>query len=52
VIFVGGIAQLMILTGSIGRALAMGITPFAVLDIVKGFVAALIARPWVRSQRD
>jgi biotin transport system substrate-specific component len=52
VIFVGGIAQLTILTGSIGRALALGITPFAILDIVKGFVAALLARPWVRSPRD
>lgn len=52
VIFVGGIAQLTILTGSIGRALALGITPFAVLDILKGFVAAVIARLWVRSARD
>jgi biotin transport system substrate-specific component len=52
VIFVGGIAQLTILTGSIDRAIALGITPFAAFDVVKAFVAALIARPWVRNARD
>lgn len=45
VIFVGGIAQLSILTGSIAQAIALGITPFAAFDIVKAFIAALIAQP-------
>ena len=45
VIFVGGITQLAILTGSLGQAIALGITPFAAFDILKAFVAALVARP-------
>jgi biotin transport system substrate-specific component len=48
VIFVGGISQLTILNGSLSTALALGISPFALLDVVKAFVAALIARPFVR----
>lgn len=48
VIFVGGLSQLTILTGSIGSAIALGMTPFAVLDLVKAFVAALLARPLAR----
>lgn len=44
-LFVGGIAQLTILTGSFGLAVAQGIGPFAALDLAKAFVAALIARP-------
>jgi biotin transport system substrate-specific component len=51
VLFVGGIAQLTLLTGSFGAALAQGITPFALLDIGKALVAALIARPGVRTSR-
>ena len=43
VIFVGGIAQLVVLTGSVDRALMLGMTPFALLDLVKAFVAAVIA---------
>lgn len=43
VILLGGVAQLAILDASLGRALAFGLTPFAVLDVVKAFVAALIA---------
>jgi biotin transport system substrate-specific component len=49
VIFIGGLSQLTILTGSVGRAIALGMTPFAILDLVKAFVAALIARPRERS---
>jgi biotin transport system substrate-specific component len=49
VIFIGGLAQLTILTRGVGPAVAAGITPFALLDIVKAFLAALIARPRVRS---
>ena len=49
VIFIGGLSQLTILTGSVRQAIALGITPFAVLDIAKALVAALIARPRNRS---
>jgi biotin transport system substrate-specific component len=45
VIYVGGIAQLTLLSGSFTRALQLGVTPFAALDIVKAFVAAAITLP-------
>ena len=51
VIFAGGLAQLSILTGSLAQAAAIGLTPFAVLDAVKAFLAALIARPRARTAR-
>ena len=44
VIFVGGIAQLSLLNGSVSRAIALGATPFAALDLVKAFVAAAISK--------
>lgn len=43
VILIGGVAQLSILNASLGRAVVFGLTPFALLDVVKAFVAALIA---------
>jgi len=43
VIFFGGLAQLTLLTDSVGRAVQLGITPFAALDVAKAFVAALIS---------
>lgn len=43
VIFFGGLAQLTLLTGSVGRAVQLGVTPFAALDLVKAFVAAWIS---------
>ncbi len=43
VILLGGVAELTILNGSLTRALAIGLTPFALLDVVKAFVAAVIA---------
>jgi biotin transport system substrate-specific component len=52
VIFVGGISQLAILTGSAAQAIAFGVTPFAAFDILKALVAAAIARPRVRSPQD
>lgn len=52
VLFVGGLAQLTIITGSPARAIALGMTPFAVFDIAKAFVAALIARPRAHSSPD
>src|SRR6058998_1237361 len=41
VILVGGVAELAILNQSIARAFAIGLTPFALLDVVKAFIAAL-----------
>ena len=43
VILVGGVAQLAIVSHSVSRAMAIGLTPFALLDVVKAFVAALVA---------
>lgn len=48
VVFVGGVTQLAVLNGSFARGVALGITPFALLDIAKAFAAALIASPRVR----
>jgi biotin transport system substrate-specific component len=45
VIYVGGIAQLSLLSGDFARAIELGVTPFAALDIVKAFIAAVIASP-------
>jgi biotin transport system substrate-specific component len=52
VILVGGVAQLAIVTQSFGRAVAIGLTPFALLDFVKAFVAAAIASRRSSSIRD
>jgi biotin transport system substrate-specific component len=52
VMFVGGLAQLTIQFGSLERALALGLTPFAALDVIKAFGAAVIARPRARTPRD
>jgi len=43
VIYMGGLAQLTVLSGSVGRAAALGILPFVILDVVKAHVAALLA---------
>ena len=43
VILLGGVAELSLLDASVARALAIGLTPFALLDVVKAFIAALIA---------
>src|SRR3954462_14191128 len=45
VIYFGGVTQLAVLNGDLGRVIALGVTPFALLDVVKAFVAALISRP-------
>ncbi len=42
-IYLGGVAQLAILTGSLGGAVTMGILPFLALDLVKALAAAVIA---------
>lgn len=46
VIYVGGVAQLTLLTGSVARAAALGVTPFAALDVLKAFIAAAISGTW------
>ena len=41
-IYVGGFAQLGLLTGSVERAAVLGVLPFVALDAAKAFIAALI----------
>jgi biotin transport system substrate-specific component len=48
-IYLGGIAQLTILNDSVVRALVLGVTPFALFDVAKAFLAALISRSPVGS---
>jgi biotin transport system substrate-specific component len=48
-IFVGGIAQLTILTGSLPQAVRLGVTPFAPLDIIKALIAAIASGPRSRN---
>jgi biotin transport system substrate-specific component len=43
VIFFGGLAQLTLLSHSVTRAVQLGITPFAALDLVKAYLAGLIS---------
>jgi len=45
VIYFGGIAQLSVLSGSVARAVEVGVVPFALLDVVKAFIAAAISGP-------
>ena len=47
VIYMGGIAVLSLLNGSVVRAVQLGVTPFAALDLLKAIVAAVISRPRV-----
>jgi biotin transport system substrate-specific component len=50
VLYVGGLAQLTIITGSLERAALLGVLPFAALDAVKAVVAALVS-PSARGRR-
>jgi biotin transport system substrate-specific component len=43
VLYVGGVAQLAVLTGDIGRAVAIGVPPFIAFDVLKAVVAAALA---------
>ena len=43
VLYAGGIAQLAVLTGSVGQAAALGALPFVGLDLVKSVLAAALA---------
>lgn len=42
-LYVGGVAQLAVLTGSVGGAVMLGAAPFLALDAVKAIAAAVIA---------
>jgi biotin transport system substrate-specific component len=50
-IHLGGLAQLLVLTGSIGRAAQFGTVPFLLGDFVKLVLAVLILRPTIRPVR-
>jgi biotin transport system substrate-specific component len=52
VLYVGGLTQLTVITGNVGRAIVLGVTPFALLDLAKALVAALLTRPRVRSAKE
>jgi biotin transport system substrate-specific component len=43
VIYIGGIAQLSLISGSVAHAVRLGVAPFALLDVGKAFVAAAIS---------
>jgi biotin transport system substrate-specific component len=43
VLYVGGVAQLAVLTGDIGRAVQLGVWPFVAFDLLKAIVAAALA---------
>jgi biotin transport system substrate-specific component len=42
-LYTGGVAQLVVLSGSLARAAVLGLLPFAALDVAKAGVAALLA---------
>ena len=50
-IHLGGLAQLMMLTGSVSRAAQFGTVPFLLGDFVKLVLAALILRPTIPPAR-
>ncbi len=43
-LYLGGLAQLAILTGSLTRAALLGVLPFVALDAVKSLIAAAVTR--------
>jgi len=45
VLYVGGIAQLSVISGSMASAAVLGVLPFVAADAVKALVAAAIATP-------
>ena len=50
-IHLGGLAQLLLLTGSVGGALRLGTLPFLVGDLIKVAVAVLVLKPTVSPLR-
>jgi biotin transport system substrate-specific component len=45
VLYVGGLAQLVIITGSLATATLIGVLPFAAADLVKALVAGALSGP-------
>ncbi|NUP57844.1 MAG: hypothetical protein HOQ19_18620, partial [Gemmatimonadaceae bacterium] len=43
VLYLGGLAQLAVLSGSLATAALLGALPFAAADVVKAFVAAAVS---------
>jgi biotin transport system substrate-specific component len=43
ILYAGGLAQLTILTGSVGTAALLGVVPFAAADLVKALIAAALS---------
>jgi biotin transport system substrate-specific component len=43
ILYAGGVAQLAVLTGSLGRAVELGVPPFVAFDGLKAVVAAALA---------
>jgi biotin transport system substrate-specific component len=43
VLYVGGVAQLAVLTGSLARAVELGVPPFVAFDALKAILAAVLA---------
>jgi len=50
-IHLGGLAQLLVLTGSLGRAAQLATIPFLLGDFIKLVLAVLILRPTIRPVR-
>ncbi|MDQ3997130.1 MAG: biotin transporter BioY, partial [Gemmatimonadota bacterium] len=42
-LYVGGVAQLTVLTGDVARAVELGVPPFVAFDALKAVVAAALA---------
>ena len=45
VLYVGGLAQLAIISGSLARAAVLGVLPFIAADAVKSLIAAAVSTP-------
>jgi biotin transporter BioY len=51
VLYVGGVAQLAVLTGSFSRAVELGVPPFVAFDALKAGAAAALASAWAARPR-
>jgi biotin transport system substrate-specific component len=51
VLYVGGVAQLAVLTGSLARAVELGVPPFVAFDALKAVVASALAGSWAMRLR-
>jgi biotin transport system substrate-specific component len=50
-LYLGGLAQLLVLTGSLATAAVMGVLPFAAADLAKSIVAGAVSGPRRDSRR-